>query len=161
MTYYVLDITGFVDNNNGAIAKELAIMPITYNADPMTWFFKPPYEWANLNEGAKSYNEYLIYRDGLSWEAGETDYYSVKKVLDEHLQDVKTIFVKDFKVGEWLISYGFRNFYDISSAKCYINTYTIPIFDLSPCLKHTHTNVMACAAKNVKKLLFDVMVHYQ
>ncbi|CAB0036646.1 unnamed protein product, partial [Trichogramma brassicae] len=36
---------------------------------PTTWFFKPPYEWEQLNEGTKSYNEFLIYRDGLEWES--------------------------------------------------------------------------------------------
>uniref|UniRef100_A0ABD2WZB4 DNA-directed DNA polymerase n=1 Tax=Trichogramma kaykai TaxID=54128 RepID=A0ABD2WZB4_9HYME len=112
MTCYVLDITGFVDNNNAVVAKELALMPISYNGVPTTWFFKPPYEWNQLNEEAKSYNKYLIYRDGLKWESGEIDYDCVKKVLDKQLKDAKIIFIKDFKVGEWLVSNGFHNFYD-------------------------------------------------
>uniref|UniRef100_A0ABD2WQ55 Uncharacterized protein n=1 Tax=Trichogramma kaykai TaxID=54128 RepID=A0ABD2WQ55_9HYME len=152
---YFYDITGFVDNNNAVVAKELALMPITYNGVPTTWFFKPLYEWNQLNEEAKSYNEYLIYRDGLKWESGEIDYDCVKKVLDKQLKDAKIIFIKDFKVGEWLVSNGFHNFYDVSHIRNYDD---IRIFDMLPYSKHTHPTIMSCATKNVKKLLFDVMM---
>uniref|UniRef100_A0ABD2XCJ3 Uncharacterized protein n=1 Tax=Trichogramma kaykai TaxID=54128 RepID=A0ABD2XCJ3_9HYME len=65
MSCYVLDVIGFVDNTNALVAKELALMPITYNENIKTWFFKAPYEWEQLNEKSKKYNEYIVYRDGL------------------------------------------------------------------------------------------------
>uniref|UniRef100_A0ABD2WCF1 Uncharacterized protein n=1 Tax=Trichogramma kaykai TaxID=54128 RepID=A0ABD2WCF1_9HYME len=160
MSFYVLDVIGFVDNTNALVAKELALMPITYNEDIKTWFFKVPYEWEQLNEKSKKYNEYIVHRDGLEWESGALDYDCVKEVLNKHLMDAKTIFVRHFKVGDWLESYGFKNFCDVSQDPDY-NDYNIPICKMTPCLKHTHSILMSCATRNVKKILFNVMLHCQ
>uniref|UniRef100_A0ABD2XI06 C2H2-type domain-containing protein n=2 Tax=Trichogramma kaykai TaxID=54128 RepID=A0ABD2XI06_9HYME len=160
MSFYVLDVIGFVDNTNALVAKELALMPITYNEDIKTWFFKAPYEWEQLNEKSKKYNEYIVYRDGLEWESGALDYDCVKEVLNKHLIDAKTIFIRHFKVGDWLASYGFKNFCDVSQDPDY-NDYNIPICKMTPCLKHTHSILMSCATRNVKKILFNVMLHCQ
>uniref|UniRef100_A0ABD2WYY4 Uncharacterized protein n=1 Tax=Trichogramma kaykai TaxID=54128 RepID=A0ABD2WYY4_9HYME len=160
MSFYVLDVIGFVDNTNALVAKELALMPTTYNEDIKTWFFKAPYEWEQLNEKSKKYNEYIVYRDGLEWESGALDYDCVKEVLNKHLMDAKTIFVRHFKVRDWLASYGFKNFCDVSQDPDY-NDYNIPICKMTPCLKHTHSILMSCATRNVKKILFNVMLHCQ
>ncbi|KAL7289983.1 hypothetical protein TKK_0015715 [Trichogramma kaykai] len=160
MTFYVVDVTGFVDNNNTIIAKELALMPIAYDGNPETWFIKPPYEWEQLDEKTKTYNEFIMYRDGMEWDSGVIEYECIKTMLDQRLKDAKTIFVRHFKVGEWLASYGFHNLCDVSQDSNYYD-YNIPICKASACFKHAGSTIMSCATRNVKEILFNVMLRCQ
>ena len=72
----ILDVQGFKSNSGSFIYKEVAFINAN-ESSPVApvLIFKPPCNWADLTEEAKSDNSWLIHNfHGLSGESGDISY---------------------------------------------------------------------------------------
>ena len=144
---YALDFGFFKQPGGDIIIKELAILPLDYEADPIILLFKPPFPWQRLNEKYKRENEQLkLTLHGLSWDSGDINYSEIGKLIRDTLKDSNKIFV----IGE--------------TKKKYIERYkynAVDIIDLGYlqvdmtkavhiCFNHDIHCKKACAVQNVK-----------
>ncbi|KAL7287190.1 hypothetical protein TKK_0018622 [Trichogramma kaykai] len=161
MSCYLLDVLGFRDNGDKLIVKEMALMPLRCDAEPQTWIFKPPFQKNLLDADARHLNENTSYIHGMSWESGEIDYECINAILCEHLKDAKTIYVIDFAVAHWLRSYGYTQFFNLSTVPDYVN-HVIPMIEReTKCPHHSDSFMIDCAVKNVKQMLVNIMLYGQ
>ncbi|KAL7302398.1 hypothetical protein TKK_0005054 [Trichogramma kaykai] len=163
MTCYLLDVVGFRDNENKLIVKELALMPISFDMEPQSWIFNPPFHQNQLDEDTRLLNDHASYWHGLSWDSGEIDYKRVGDILREHLKNAKTIYVTNFVIASWLQSYDYMQFFNLSTAANYQNHFMPMIERKTECSHHHHTAspIIDCAVKNVKQMLVNIMLYAQ
>lgn len=109
--YFVVDLQGFIEFKN-LILKELCIME--YSNDSRInivekefhhFIFKPPFEWKQLNQNARSRALWLkCFHHGFSWNSGEKDYSEIESVLRETLTketNTPIVYLKGAEKVEW------------------------------------------------------------
>lgn len=111
---YVVDMQGFKQPVNDYILKELAIIPLQ-GGEPVVFLFSPPFPWNRLTDKYKRENTWLEqYYHGLSWKAGQVPYNLIKSILQEHLGDVKKIYVAGAIQKSWLERFKYNNVINIA-----------------------------------------------
>lgn len=149
---YIVDILGFKQPVNDYVIKELAIIPVHGESEPLVFLFKPPYHWRRLTDKYKKENSWLTCSyHGLSWHGGNIPYTEVGNILRVCLKDASRIIVKGSINKKWLERFNFT-VYDISEMG-------FPSVErvqyekmLSICTHHDGAYKVTCAARNVKLL---------
>lgn len=100
-----VDLQGFLDNNCQFIVKEFSYTFAYSQIKPKHFIFKPPYEWAQLNQTAKQSAKYLArFHHGLQWRDGQLNYEHVRTCLNlmRFDNDIDVIYVKGAEKIKWL-----------------------------------------------------------
>ena len=91
---YALDVQFFKQPGGDIVVKELSIIPVDYDADPIVLLFKPPFPWRRLTDKYKCENTWLKEKlHGLSWDIGELDYTQLGYFIRDSLKDAKEVYV--------------------------------------------------------------------
>lgn len=90
---YFVDFQAFNIPTHKFAIKELSILPL--EGQPITYLFKPPYDWNFLPAKYKAVNLWLEKNyHHLKWDTGVFEYADLEDVLLLHLSDAKAIYVK-------------------------------------------------------------------
>lgn len=155
----VIDFQGFKRVYNEFVFKEVAIIPLGENVQPIVYLFAPPHDWNLLPPRYKCENSWLTKNfHGLHWQEGEIPYEELEEILKASTRSASQIYVKGLEKQRWLKNF-LPNVKNIESLDCpslsklnrYIN---------HPCTNHNlkiceNSN---CAARNavvLKKWLVD------
>lgn len=104
-----MDTQGFQQPINEFVIKELAIVPLNYDLQPMIFMFKAPMAWWDLPAKYKSVNLWLERNyHHLPWSSGELPYSEIENVLRSVLHNASTIYVKGEQKKKWLEQFGFN-----------------------------------------------------
>ena len=69
---FVIDFQGFKRVYNEFVFKELAIVPLGENVQPIVYLFAPPHDWSYLPPRYRCENSWLTKNfHGLHWQDGE------------------------------------------------------------------------------------------
>ena len=72
---FIIDAQGFKKAYNEFIFKELAIVPVAEDVQPIVYLFEPPHDWDLLERRYKCENSWLTNNyHGMSWECGDVPY---------------------------------------------------------------------------------------
>ena len=92
---YIVDMQGFKQSTNDYVLKELAILPLEKDSEPLVFLFQEPYNWRRLIDRHKSKNAWLErHYHGLSWKSDEIPYVNIGEILRECLHDATKVFVR-------------------------------------------------------------------
>ena len=90
---YLVDLQGFKQPVNDYVLKELALVSVESDEEPLVLVFKPPYPWRRLTDKYKSENEWLTRcYHGLDWNAGDHEHTLIGEVLRDSLSKRKIQF---------------------------------------------------------------------
>ena len=149
---HIVDIQGFYQANNDYILKELAIVPVKEESEPLVFLFKPPFAWRKLNIDLMEKNEWLKFNHhGIPWGSGNIPYTQIGKTLREYLKDSKKVIVKGSIIKEWLQRFKF-NVHDINEMGFPEKDKVYQKKLLVVCPHHVGAYKTACAVRNVKLL---------
>lgn len=158
---YVVVMLGFVQpggvikegrnirRDHDYISKELAIVSLDDNSDPIVLLFKEPFPWSHLTKNYKDINTYLRrHYHGLYWKSGTLPYTSIGTLLKDSLKDATTVYVAGSIQKKWLERFKF-NVKNIAE-------YSYPPIDkikmVTICENHNGEFKTSCALHNVKLL---------
>ena len=147
---------GFKQPVNDFILKELAIVPLYSDKEPLVVMFEPPFSWQRLSEKYKRENVWLEHCfHGIPWNAGSFPYNTVGTILREQLHDAKKVHVFGSLRKQWLERFKFK-IYDITD-------FGYPPIDkiklATVCTNHNGSHKVNCALHNVrlyKQFLLDL-----
>ncbi|WP_316206571.1 hypothetical protein, partial [Escherichia coli] len=106
---YLVYMQGFKQSGDDYILKELAIMPLNDDTEPLVLLFNKPYSRRRLSDEYKEQNTWLkYYYHGLSWNSGTIPYTDVGNILREALRDATKIFVVGRIRKKWLERFKFK-----------------------------------------------------
>ena len=90
-----VDVQGFKRPYNDFVFKELAIVPLQQDPQPLVFLFDPPCPWNSLPASYKSQNCWLMHNyHAIAWTAGDIPYEELRCILQETLSGARTIYVK-------------------------------------------------------------------
>lgn len=138
---------GFMMPGKTYAVKELAIVPLNYDEEPLVRLFKPPFPWRRLTEKYKRHNLWLeLYYHGLTWSSGDLKYSEHKFVIQDTLKDATRIFTSGDLKKEWLERYNLKVFD--------LNDWGYSPFEraksVTICPNHNGRYTTTCAHQNVK-----------
>ncbi|KAG7196480.1 hypothetical protein KM043_000036 [Ampulex compressa] len=100
---FVADLQGFKQSGGDFVLKELAIIPLEYDAEPLVRLFEPPFSWIRLTEKYRKENSWRERNlHGISWSSGDWPYMKVGEIIKATLQGAKKVFVSGITHKEWL-----------------------------------------------------------
>ena len=148
---FVVDLQGFKQSGNDFILKELAILPLNEDSEPLVFLFKPPFDWKRINDKYRKENLWLKhYYHGIPWNSGDYPYTEIGNILRSTLHNSTKIFVEGSIKKEWLKRFRF-NVIDISEI---IATPTLERLHkeklFTVCTNHVAASKPVCALHNVK-----------
>ena len=95
---FVVDFQGFKRFYNEFVFKEVAIVPLGENVQPIVYLFAPPQDWNSLPPRYKCENSWLTSNfHGLAWQEGEIPYEELEEILKLLLTFCGKIFPKKFE----------------------------------------------------------------
>jgi len=146
---YAVDMQGFTMPGKNYALKELAILPLNYDEEPLVRLFKPLFSWPRLTEKYKRQNLWLeLYHHGLEWNSGDLDYSELNFVIRDTLKDAVKIFVSGDLKKNWLERYDLK--------VLDLNEWGYPSFERSKivtvCANHNGSHRTTCALHNVKRM---------
>lgn len=145
---YAVDMQGFKKPGNDFVLKELAILPLQDDAEPVVLLFKEPFPWRKLTQKYKRQNLWLeLYHHGLSWDSGDHEYTEIGNILREGLQDASKIFVIGDLKKEWLERFKFQ-VTDITDFGYPPTDHPAKLVTI--CTNHDGAHKATCALQNVK-----------
>lgn len=149
---FIVDVQGFKRPHNEFVFKELAILPLQSDAQPLVFLFEPPCPWNSLPGRYKSENLWLTYNyHGIDWTAGDVPYDELRSTLQGILLGAKAIYVKGLEKKTWLESY-VLNVVNLEDLDCpSLKKLETKLLTTTTCKHHT-LHRENCAAKNVKIL---------
>ena len=107
---YIVNMQGFKQSADDYVLKELAILPLEKDSEPVVLLFQEPYIWRRLTDRHKKENTWLEnYYHGLPWEFGEIPYVNISKILREGLHDANKVFVRGQIRKEWFKRFKFNS----------------------------------------------------
>ena len=56
---YIVDMQGFIQSTDNYVLKELAILPLEKDSEPLVFLFQEPYNWRQHTDRHKSENTWL------------------------------------------------------------------------------------------------------
>ena len=142
-----VDIQFFKKSGGDIVVKELAIIPIDYDIDPLVLLFKAPFPWRRLTEKYKRENTWLkTHVHGLSWESGNLEYTNIGCLLRESLPAGCKVYV----IGSTKKNYMARFKYDAIDVTDlgYLQVDVSKVVHF--CDNHDFGCKSNCAAQNVK-----------
>lgn len=147
---YAVNVQEYKQSGNDFILKELAIVPLNRDSEPLVRLFKEPFPWRRLTDKYKRENTWLYrYYHGIPWSSGEHPYTDIGKILREALRDATRVLVMGSLKKRWLERFKF-NVYDVAEMG-------YPPLDklkvVTICTHHDGTSSQInCAHHNVKLL---------
>ena len=100
---YVIDIQGFKQTYNSFVFKELAIIPLGEDVQPVVYLFGAPYDWNFLLPRYKCENKWLTKSyHGLSWQDGEIPYIEFEEIIKSSTRGAVKVWVKGLEKEKWL-----------------------------------------------------------
>ena len=146
---FVVDIQGFKRSYNDFVFKELAILPLQQDAQPLVFLFEPPCSCSSLPGRYKSENLWMIHNyHGINWTAGDVPYEEVRPLLQETLRGANVIYVKGLEKKMWLDKYllSVQNLEEFNCPSLQkLKSQTLPY---TTCTHHTYYSEN-CAVRNV------------
>lgn len=95
-----MDVQGFKTSGNHFVFKEFAAQN-PRGESSITYYFKPPFPWTNLEPRYKCENTWLSRNYlGLSWESGDVPYNTA--ILETLLLSTNIVYVKGLEKTYWL-----------------------------------------------------------
>lgn len=92
---FVIDIQGFKKTYNEFVFKELAVVPLGEDVQPVVYLFEPPHAWNCLAPRYKCENFWLTRNyHGISWQEGEIPYQELEEILKSSTRGASKIYVK-------------------------------------------------------------------
>jgi len=130
--------------------KELAILPLNCDEEPLIRMFKPPFPWYRLPQKYKRHNLWLeCYYHGLDWKSGDLNYSEHKYVICDTLKHATKTFVSGDLRKSWLERLGLKTVLDL-------NEWGYSPFEHSKivtvCPNHNGAYRTTCALHNVKRM---------
>lgn len=114
----IIDVQGFKKAYNEFIFKELAIVPLEEDVQPIVYLFEPPHDWNFLERRYKCENSWLTKNyHGIAWEDGDVPYAELEDILRSSTKDVVKIYVKGLEKQKWLNQFA-SNVFNIESLDC-------------------------------------------
>ena len=136
--------------------KELSIISIDRDMDPIVLLFKPPFSWRRLTAKYKSENTWLQEKvHGLCWDNGEYDYSQLGYLIRDSLEDSKAVYVIGSTKKMFMERFKF-NVIDVTDLG-YLQVDVTKVVHF--CTNHNFDCKINCAAQNVK--LIKKFVHAQ
>jgi len=100
---FVVDMQGFKQPGGDYILKELAILPLDYDGEPLVRLFEPPFPWRRLSEKYKTENSWLeCCYHGIPWNSGDWPYTKIGEIIKGTLAGARKIFVSGGLKKKWL-----------------------------------------------------------
>lgn len=100
---FVIDVQGFKRVYNDFVFKELAIVPLGDDVQPMVYLFAPPHDWNFLPPRYKFENTWLTKNfHGLHWQEGEIPYEELEEILKACTRGAGQVWVKGLEKQRWL-----------------------------------------------------------
>ena len=144
---YAVDIQSFMQPGGDIVVKELAIMPLDYELNPIVLLFKAPFSWSRLNEKYRRENTRLKRSvHGLEWDSGDIDYTKLGSLLHDSLPDVTTIYVIGNKNKEFIERFKYFTIDIMELGYPQVDKAKVVQF----CPNHDFNCRISCAAQNVK-----------
>lgn len=155
---YAVDMVGFKQAGGDYVLKEIAIIPLNENADPLVLVFKNPFPWKRLSDQTQRENIWLQHNHhGIPWKTDGLDYSQIGYILRDTLHDASKIFVLDELKHKWLQRFKFP----VHNIQQY-GYPTKPSFKCATvCTNHNPIHKTVCALHNVKlmKLYYQSSIH--
>ena len=143
---YIVDMQGFKQSRDDYVLKELAILPLKKDSEPLVFLFQEPYKWRRLTDRYKSANAWLErHYHGLSWKSGEIPYVNIGKILRKCLHVASKVFVRGRIRKEWLKRFKFNVIYELGYSLTEQSKKIVTI-----CINHNGCYKTTCALHNVK-----------
>ena len=154
---------GFKQSTNDYVLKELAILPLEKDSEPLVFLFKEPHNWRRLTDRNKNENTWLErYYHRFSWKSDEIPYVNIGKIPRECLHDVTKVFVRGKIKKEWLKRFKFNviHIYELS-----YSLHGQPKKIVTLCINHNGSYKTTCALHNVKLMrkyyLENICIKYE
>lgn len=145
---YIVDIQSFKIPSNEFAVKELAIISLEYDVEPIVYTFKEPYDWENLPVKYKVENTWIErHHLHMKWSDGDLPYDEIKKILHSHLHSARNVYVKGLEKVLWLCKY-LNNVSEIDE-KCPKLKFMRQWKASNLYCKYHYNPDMACAARHV------------
>ena len=112
---HIVDMQGFKQSGNDFVLKELAIVPLDDNDQPLVFLFKEPFPQKQLtdkyNKGENTWIKQFYH--GISWNSGDRPYTDVGSILRACLLDATKVLVMVSIKKKWLERFRF-NVHDVT-----------------------------------------------
>ena len=100
---YAVDMQGFKQRGNDFVLKELAILCLSDNSEPLVWLFKEPFAWKRLTDKYRKENQWLENNShGIPWSSDNVDYTHIDEIIRETLKDATRIIVRNQIIQQWM-----------------------------------------------------------
>ena len=144
---YIVDMMGFKQSENDYILKEIAIVPLIYDEEPLVRLFKSPFPCRKLTDTLQRENIWLKQNyHGISWNTNGINYCEIGNFLRSAFKDATKIYVMGDLEKKWLQRFGFpvddinyHGYQSKNSFKC-----------VTICTNHNASYKVRCALHNVK-----------
>ena len=94
---------GFKQPGNDFVLKELAILCLSDNSEPLVWHFKEPFPWKRLTDKYREENLWLErHYHGIPWSSADFDYTLIGTIIRETLKDATRIIVRNQIIQQWM-----------------------------------------------------------
>lgn len=146
---FAADIQCFRQPGGDIVVKELAILPLDHESDPVVSLFKAPFPWSRLTEKYKIENNWFKRMvHGLSWDSGDLEYIQLGSRIRDSLTGARTVYVIGSRNKKFMERFKFSTI-DIMDLG-------YPQFDKSKvvqfCTNHDFECNVTCAAQNVQMI---------
>ena len=148
---YAVDMQGFKQPGNDFVLKELAILCLSDNSEPLVWLFKEPFPWKRLTDKYRKENQWLENNShGIPWSSDNVDYTHIDEIIRETLKDATRIIVRNQIIQQWMQQHW--SYQQIIN----MEEWGYPAKDLprqvTVCTNHNGKYKATCALHNVKQL---------
>lgn len=115
---FVIDVQGFKTDFNEFVFKELAIIPLGEDVQPIIYLFKPPHDWSFLQPRYKCENSWLTNNyHGIEWQDGDIPYEELEEILRSATRNASKIWVKGLEKQKWINRFT-ENVCNIETLEC-------------------------------------------
>ena len=144
---YAVDFQYSKQPGGDVVVKELSILPLEHEADPIVLLFKPPFPWNRLTEKYKRENSLLQRKvHGLSWDCGTIEYKQIGRLIRDSLREATDIYVIGSEKKKYMERFKYNAIDIIELGYLQVDTTKVVNF----CLNHNFSHKTCCAAQNVK-----------
>ena len=148
---YIVDVLGFKKPGDELVLKELAILCLSDDSEPLVWLFKEPFPWKRLTDKYRKENQWLENNSHcIPWSSGNVDYTLIDGIIRGALKDATRIIVRNQVIRQWIQQHW--SFQQVVS----LEEWGYPAHNLrrpvTTCPNHNGKNIATCALYNVKQI---------
>lgn len=115
---YIIGVQGFKKTYNSFVFKELAIIPLGEDVQPVVYSFGVSHDWNFLSPRYKFENKWLTKNyHGFCWQDGEIPYEEFEEIIKSSTRGAGTIWVKGLEKQKWLTPF-LSNVQNIETLSC-------------------------------------------